>query len=168
MSKFGLIFGVFMATIFSGCSWFQNPFSGETAPVKQEVVIQKIDKDDIRDVMKREKLFFDNQAIDAEFVVTGEGIPPMNTVSPAQAMVLAKRAAMVDGYRQLAGKLYGVKITAKDTVRDAMLKDSTIEARVDGLVKNAGILEQDFKDGSYRVKMVLKMDQDKWKELFAY
>ena len=45
--------------LFSGCS-FNNPFSSmfdepESSP-KQEIVVQKVDKDDIRDVMKKEKM----------------------------------------------------------------------------------------------------------------
>ncbi len=98
----------------------------------------------------------------------GEGISPIDTGSPAQARALAKRSAVAYAYRQLASKLYGVKINAKDTVKDAMLRDSVIETRVTGLIKNAAIINQDFKDGLFRVEMELKIDKDKWQELFAY
>ncbi|ARR01724.1 LPP20 family lipoprotein [Campylobacter vicugnae] len=134
-----------------------------------EVVVQKVDKDDIRDIIKNDKMIptmeLDSEAV---FTAVGEGIPPMDTVSPAQARALAKRSAITDGYRQLAGKLYGVKVNAKDTVKDAMLQSSVIEARVLGLIKNASVINQDFKDGLYRVEMELKIDQEKWQELFAY
>lgn len=49
-----------------------------------------------------------------------------------------------------------------------MLRDSVIETRVTGLIKNAAIINQDFKDGLFRVEMELKIDKDKWQELFAY
>lgn len=139
----------------------------EVAP--SDVVIQKVDKDDLRQIMQENKMAAGfESAPEAVFSAVGEGIPPVDTVSPAQARALAKRAAIADAQRQLASKLYGVKINAKDTVKDAMLQSSTIDARVSGLIKNAAIISQDFKDGLYRVDMELKMDVDKWRELFAY
>ena len=104
----------------------------------------------------------------ATFTAFGDGVPPLDTYSPAQARALAKRAAIADAQRQIATKLFGVKINAKDTVKDAMLQSSIIEARVLGLIKNASVINQDFKDGLYRVEMELKINQEKWQELFAY
>ena len=64
-----------------------------------EVVVQKVDKDDIRDIIKNDKMFptidFESEAV---FTAVGEGIPPLDTVSPAQARALAKRSAITDGY----------------------------------------------------------------------
>ena len=119
-------------------------------------------------MMKQEKMIYDIEPADAVFGAVGEGIAPTNTVSHAQSLALAKRAAIADAHRQLAEKLYGVKINSKDTVRDAMLRDSTITAQVAGLIKNASIVEHDFKDGLYRVRMEMKIDQSKWQEIFAY
>ena len=157
-----------VAFLTSGCS-FNNPFSSDDATsAKQDIVIQKVDKEDIRNVMKQEKMIYDIEPVDAVFGAVGEGIAPTNTVSHAQSLALAKRAAIADAHRQLAEKLYGVKINSKDTVRDAMLRDSTITAQVAGLIKNASIVEHDFKDGLYRVRMEMKIDQSKWQEIFAY
>ena len=158
-----IAFAVFAVTAFlvSGCSQ-------KSVEPKQEVVIQKVDKEDIRNVMKQEKMIYDLEPVDAVFSAVGEGIAPTNVVSHAQALALAKRAAIIDGYRQLTEKLYGVKITSKDTVRDAILRDSSITAQVAGLIKNASIVEHDFKDGLYRVRMEMKIDQNKWQEIFAY
>lgn len=157
-----------VAFLTSGCS-FNSPFaSDETTSAKQDIVIQKVDKEDIRNVMKQEKMIYDIEQVDAVFGAVGEGIAPTNTVSHAQSLALAKRAAIADAHRQLAEKLYGVKINSKDTVRDAMLRDSTITAQVAGLIKNASIVEHDFKDGLYRVRMEMKIDQSKWQEIFAY
>lgn len=104
----------------------------------------------------------------ATFSAFGDGVPPLDTYSPAQARALAKRAAIADAQRQLATKLFGVKINAKDTVKDAMLKSSVIEARVHGLVKNAAIIDEQYKDGLYRVEMEIQMDKATWERLFAY
>ena len=104
----------------------------------------------------------------ATFTAFGDGVPPLDTYSPAQARALAKRAAIADAQRQIATKLFGVKINAKDTVKDAMLKNSIIEARVHGLVKNAAIVDEQYKDGLYRVEMEVQMDKATWERLFSY
>jgi len=101
-------------------------------------------------------------------VVYGEGIAPQSTVSPAQAIALAKRAAITDGYRQLGEKLYGVKINSTETVRDAMLRDSRVTAQVNALIKDAAITDATFKDGLYSVRMEVSMSARRWQELFAY
>ncbi|WP_103624011.1 LPP20 family lipoprotein [Campylobacter concisus] len=156
-----------MIAVFSGCSF--NGFMGEpTNTSNRNVVIQKVDKDDLREVMKKEKMIYDSAPRETTFRATGEGIAPLNSLSYAQSVTLAKRAAMADAYSQLAGKLYGVKINAEDTVRDAMLNDSSITSKVQGLVKNARIVNENFKDGLYKVNMELKIDEDKWREVFSY
>lgn len=163
-----LIVGFSLLMLFSGCVQPGQPAAQASAETEKKVVIQKVDKEDIREVLREEKLLFINNAPDRVFSAMGEGIAPMNTISPAQAMALAKRAALADAYRQLGAKLYGVRITAKDTVQDAALKDSRIVAQVNGLVKNASITDMNFKDGLYRVTMELKMSEKRWKEIFSY
>lgn len=159
---------------FTACSWFEGAspkVKDATNPSTQtdNVIIQKIDKDDVRDVIRQEKMMaYGDNSEELTFGAVGEGIAPMNTISPAQALALAKRAAITDAYRQLASKLYGVKINAKDTVKDAMLKSSVVSSQVSGLIKNATVTDEDFKDGLYRVNVELKIDKSKWRELFAY
>lgn len=102
------------------------------------------------------------------FSAIGEGIPPQNTISQAQALALAKRAALADAYRQLAGKLYGIRVNSRENVKDAMLRSSLITTYVNGLIKNANITGEGFKDGLYTVELELKIDKYKWNELFSY
>ena len=140
-----------------------------TGSSNTDVVVQKVDKDDVRDIIRQEKMLaLDNSENELTFGAVGEGIAPMNTVSSAQALALAKRAAIADAYRQLASKLYGVKINGKDTVKDAMQGSSTITAQVNGLIKNASVIDESFNQGLYRVNVELKIDETKWKELFSY
>lgn len=170
-----LILGLLGFVMFSGCSatrpgtWF-NSSNEEAQVTEKKVVVEKVDREDIRQVMREEKLLTLNGLDQSQkvFGVTGEGIAPLNTISPAQAIALAKRAAMADAYRQLGAKLYGVRINAKDTIQDAALKDSRIEAQVNALIKNATITDTSYKDGLYRVTMELKMNETRWKEIFAY
>ena len=108
------------------------------------------------------------ELVEKTLVVYGEGVAPQNTISPAQAMALAKRAAIADGYRQLGEKLYGTKLSATETIKDAALKDSRIVSHVNGVIKDASITDATFKDGLYSVRMELSMSGRRWHELFAY
>ncbi|EEP3515741.1 flagellar assembly lipoprotein FlgP [Campylobacter coli] len=173
MKKF--YFMLIIAGIFAGCTAStnstiaKNPNSPSTSAQASDIVVQKVDKDDVRDIIREEKMLApDVSESELSFSAVGEGIAPLNTVSSAQALALAKRAAITDAYRQLASKLYGVKVNGKDTVKDAMLRSSTITAQVNGLIKNASIIDENFNQGLYRVNVELKIDADKWKELFAY
>lgn len=97
-----------------------------------------------------------------EIQAVGMGVAPESTVSPAQALALAKRAAIVDAYRQIGEKMYGIRINANDTVRDAIAQNSTIKGRVQALIKNAEITETAYKDGLCQVNMEVKLDGRIW------
>ena len=176
-----LLLTVFAAFMLTACGAFGGPVTGDSAgglmtsvggsvAGTDDLVVQKVDKDDVRDIIQQEKMAVYDPSADNELVfgAVGEGIAPINTVSAAQALALAKRAALADAYRQLAGKLFGVKVNGKDTVKDAMLTSSTITAQVNGLIKNASVVDESFSQGLYRVNVELKIDSQKWRELFAY
>ncbi len=97
-----------------------------------------------------------------ELSAVGMGIAPENTISPAQALALAKRAAIVDAYRQLGEKMYGIRVNAKETVKDMVVRDSTIKTKVMAVIKNAEVTETVFKDGLCQVSMELKLDGRRW------
>ena len=92
----------------------------------------------------------------------GMGVAPESTISPAQALVLAKRAAIADAYRQLGEKMYGIKVNAKDTVKDAVIKSSQIRTQVNAMIRNAEIMETVYQDGLCQVEMELKLDGRRW------
>ena len=85
--------------------------------------------------------------------VTGQGVAPMNTTSPAQAYALAKRAAVADAYRLIAEKIKGVRIDGQDLIKNMMVKRSTIRTSVEAMVRNANIVETTFKEGLCEVEM---------------
>ena len=97
-----------------------------------------------------------------EISAIGMGVAPESTVSPAQALALAKRAAIVDAYRQIGEKMYGIRVNAQDTVRDMMLKNSTVKTKVLAVIRNAEIVETIYKDGLCQVSMELKLDGKRW------
>ena len=101
------------------------------------------------------------------FGVTGQGVAPVNTVSPAQAKALARRAAIADAYRQLAEKIYGVRVEGDDYIRNMMVKRSTVRTHVAAMIRNARIVDTGMQDGLYEVTMELTLDGRKWYQLLT-
>jgi hypothetical protein len=97
----------------------------------------------------------------------GMGVAPENTISPAQALVLAKRAAITDAYRQLGEKMYGIKLNAKDTVKDAIVKSTLVRTQVNAIIRNAEIQETIYKDGLCQVEMEVKLDGRRWYRILS-
>lgn len=94
-----------------------------------------------------------------ELVITvvGQGVAPSVTASPAQAYALAKRAAMVDGYRLIAEKVKGVEVEGQDTIKNMMLQQSTTRTSVEALVRGANITNTTFKEGLCEVEMEISL-----------
>ena len=89
--------------------------------------------------------------------VTGQGVAPMNTSSPAQAYALAKRAATADAYRLIAEKVKGVRIDGQDLIKNMMVKRSTVRTSVNAMVRNANVVETTFKEGLCEVEMEITL-----------
>ncbi len=84
----------------------------------------------------------------------GSAVPPPGVVSPAQARLMALRAAKVEALRNLLEQAYGVTIVSTSTVRDFALKNDSIQSRVDSFIKGAWVSEERLlSDGSYEVEM---------------
>ena len=96
------------------------------------------------------------------FQVVGQGVAPVNTVSPAQALALAKRAAIADAYRQLGEKICGVRVEGRDLIRNMMISRSTVRTQIDAMIKNARILDTKFKDGLCEVEMEVTLNGKEW------
>ena len=171
MKSLSLYFMVVIGLLFAGCTISTNPQPAKVPVVKKKKVIyakKQVSPVEKNINIKKKELAFLNSNPIKEFSVIGEGIAPRNTISPAQAVALAKRAAVADAYRQLGAKLYGVRVNSKETVKDAALNNSKIITQVNGLVKDAYITETSFKNGLYRVKMELKINSKTWRRIFSY
>lgn len=93
---------------------------------------------------------WDKEVIEA----TGIGLPPSMAGNAAQAGVMARRAAIVDGYRNLLEKVGGVRVEAATTVRNYVLENDMVKTNISGLVQGARIVnEQALPDGSYQVTL---------------
>lgn len=93
---------------------------------------------------------------DADVVAMGNGLPPEN--AGKRGKFLARRAAIVDAYRNLLETVNGVSIDAETNMEDLVVASDTVNAKVSGLIKNARIIEEGLNaDGSYYVKMSVPM-----------
>ena len=95
--------------------------------------------------------------------VIGEGVAPANTISPAQAYALAKRAAVADAYRLLAEKINGVVVDGQDTVRNMVMQRSTVKTQVSAMIRNANIVETTYKEGLCEVELEVKIYYDQFR-----
>ena len=91
----------------------------------------------------------------ADIVVWGVGLPPVN-MPAARAQALARRAAIVDGYRQLAETVDGVQIDSETTMKELAIESDVVRAGVKALVRGARVIDEHANaDGSYSVKMTI-------------
>ncbi|WP_051429981.1 LPP20 family lipoprotein [Lebetimonas sp. JH292] len=145
-----------VSLLFIGCAGTQVT-NKSTEPVSKKVAVSKEYNENII-LNKPESKKSDILTL----YVTGEGVAPVDALNAAQAKILARRAAIADAYRQLAEKMYGVKVNAKETVKDLMLKNSDVNTYVEGVIRGADIQAEKFEDGIYYVTMNLKLDVRMW------
>ncbi|MCD6173491.1 MAG: LPP20 family lipoprotein [Sulfurimonas sp.] len=107
--------------------------------------------DVVQKAQKQERVLGKNQSI--LISVIGQGVAPMNTLSPAQAYALAKRAAVADAYRLVAEKVKGVRVDGQDVIKNMMVKRSTVRTSVNAMIRNANVVETTFKEGLCEVEM---------------
>jgi hypothetical protein len=68
--------------------------------------------------------------------VTGSGAPP-DKGNAAQKRLMAVRAAQVDGYRQIAEVINGVRVDSETVVKDFVVESDVIKTQVSALVRGA-------------------------------
>ncbi|MDF2569081.1 MAG: hypothetical protein K0R55_685 [Sporomusa sp.] len=84
----------------------------------------------------------------------GTGVPSSIAKSPAQARLMARRAAIVDAQRNLLESIEGVKVTAETTVQNFETTNDIVKTQVTGIVKGAKIVnEQQLVDGTYQITL---------------
>ena len=94
---------------------------------------------------------------EADVEAWGLGLPPEN-VPAARGTALARRAATVDAYRQLAEIIKGVQVDSETTMRDLSVESDVVTAKVEALVQGARVVGKVVnKDGSYSVKVAVPL-----------
>lgn len=93
-----------------------------------------------------------DKGAESDVTAKGIGLPPEN--AGARGTPLARRAAIVDAYRNLAETIQGVQVDSDTVMQDLVIQSDTVRAKVSALVKGARIIEEGTNaDGSYFVKM---------------
>ncbi|MGA3207600.1 MAG: hypothetical protein ABSE05_07235 [Syntrophales bacterium] len=88
----------------------------------------------------------------------GIGAPPERYIGKPQARPMALRAAKVDAYRNLLETTKGVRVDSTTVVKDFTVESDVINAQVDGLVKGAKVVNQDYlSDGTVEVTVRMPM-----------
>ena len=77
---------------------------------------------------------------DQKITVQGMGVAPTNARTASQAYMLARRAAMVDGYRQIAESVKGVNVDSESTVENMMVTSDVTKTKVSALIKGARVI----------------------------
>lgn len=98
-----------------------------------------------------------DKGADADVEAWGVGLPPVNMPANRGA-ALARRAAIVDAYRQLAETIQGVQVDAETTMRDLAIESDVVNTKISALVKGARVVEEFAnEDGSYSVKLAIPL-----------
>jgi hypothetical protein len=90
--------------------------------------------------------------------VTGQGAYPADAANAAQARLLAREAAIQDGYRQILEHIEAIRVTSDTCVRNAVAESVEVKTYVEGYIRNAGITaERNLPEkGIYEVDMELR------------
>ena len=89
---------------------------------------------------------------DGYIEAVGIGAPPQRNIGMPQARPMALRAAQVDAYRNLLEVVNGVRVDSTTTIRDFTVESDIINTQVQGMVKGARTMKQEYlSDGTVEV-----------------
>ena len=82
----------------------------------------------------------DNQRV-VTFYVIGKGLEPENALTKGEAVIMAERAAVADGYRQLVEKVRGVYVDAFMKSGRGVVNHDMIQVHTQSWLRGAEIME---------------------------
>jgi hypothetical protein len=75
------------------------------------------------------------------FYVMGKGLEPETALTRGQAVLMAERAAVADGYRQLVEKLRGVYVDAQMKAGNGTVNYDSIQVHTQSWIRGAEVME---------------------------
>ena len=88
----------------------------------------------------------------------GYGAAPAGVTGAGSSRIMARRAAIVDAYRNLAEYVQGVQVDATTTVRDMAVASDVVRTQVSAMVRGAQVVAEDMgPDGSYHVRLAVPL-----------
>ncbi len=75
------------------------------------------------------------------FRVTGKGLEPENALTKGEAILMAERAAVADGYRQLVEKVRGVYVDAYMKAGRGSVNQDTIQVQTQSWLRGTEVME---------------------------
>lgn len=89
-------------------------------------------------------------------MVTADGFGTLPVGRPAaQAKLMARRAAVVDGQRNLLETIYHLSVDSNTTVENSVLTSDVIQTKVSGILSGARVVSEEFDGGIYHVVMAI-------------
>ena len=83
------------------------------------------------------------------FQVTGKGLEPENALTKGEAVLLAERAAVADGYRQLVEKVRGVYVDAYMKAGRGTVSEDEIQVHTQSWLRGTEVM--DVSQGDYGI-----------------
>lgn len=77
-------------------------------------------------------------------IVTSYGFPPEGIDSKRRARALARRVALMDGYRKLAEQANAIHITAEKTVGSQIESGRIVKRKIEAVIKGAKVLSEEY------------------------
>jgi hypothetical protein len=125
------------------------------------IAVTQVSLADLKPVIPKEVSKNTEIFVERVIVVKGEGVAPADRpLSDSQKGLMAKRAAKVVALRELAEVLQGVQVTGATTVRDAAVSSEEIRVTVDGMVKGAEVIFEEYDKGDEMAVVVVRMPLD--------
>jgi len=88
---------------------------------------------------------FTDTKVDNNYLwVRGFGAANPQNTTESQKKIMSREAAIAHGYQRAAEYIYGAGLTADVRVKDAVAQDSTIESKVQGLVKGMEVYDTQY------------------------
>ncbi|WP_143871456.1 LPP20 family lipoprotein [Catenovulum sediminis] len=87
----------------------------------------------------------------------GYGVAPQEHMGTSKARLLARRAAQLDAYRNLAEILNGVRVNSETLVQDMTLASDTVRTKVDAIIKGATMTQDHYQNEVATVTMQIPM-----------